>query len=86
MITIEQNESSELETFKHKVWQVANRYAALYDWYSVVEEVLNELGVNEPEQISINIKTQIGTIDARWKFMSDEGRVRHYVPNVSFIA
>ena len=46
MVTIEQNESSELETFKHKVWEVASRYATLYDWCSVVEEALNELGVN----------------------------------------
>ena len=145
MITIEQNESSELEAFKRKVWEVASRYATLYDWCSVVEEALNELGVNEPEQISINIKTQIGTIDAqvdkndlprdpekqreflasvigpvhvagkvmsigpdfiidavvvddqpeinvpygdkaRWKFVSDEGRVRHYVPNFSTVS
>ena len=138
MITIERNESPELETFKNRVWEVAKKYASEYDWCSVVNEALIELGVHEPEDVSVNVETQIGTvtiqvakndlpsdpdeqraflayaigpvrianksmsigadfiIDATiadvqpvnsvpygnkdsWQFMSDKGRVRHYV-------
>ena len=65
MITIEQDESSELETFKHHVWEVAKKYASEYDWCSVVDKALIELGVHEPEDVSVNVETQIGTVTIR---------------------
>ena len=65
MITVEQNESFELETFKNRVWEVAQKYASEYDWCSVVDEALIELGVNKPEEVSVNVETQIGTVTIR---------------------
>ena len=65
MITIGRNESSELETFKNRVRKVARKYASAYDWCSVVDEALIELGVHEPEEVSVNVETQIGTVTIR---------------------